>query len=275
MTIYRMRLREDLVRQMKRGRGAANGADRSGGRVTRETIFPAHTHTQPAQPTTVAHYLLAVIEELERDARAPGRRLRGRQPESARRLRDHRHRLSDFDRERTSDLLGFDGPTGNTYGSIATVDYLLESAARGRESAWSSLGRVAQDLLLWCTVEVGYLRLADGLVQSSSIMPQKRNPVALEHARSLASKRAGAARRPAARRPQHAVRRHRRHRRRPAAARGRRLPRCARAPRRCSRSWWPERRSTWRGCARAPASTGSRSPSWPTRWRGITACRSR
>ncbi len=50
-----------------------------------------------------------------------------------------------------------------------------------------------QDLLLWCTAEFGYLRLADGFVQSSSIMPQKRNPVALEHARALASKALGQA----------------------------------------------------------------------------------
>ena len=50
-----------------------------------------------------------------------------------------------------------------------------------------------QDFLLWCTAEVGYLQLADGFVQSSSIMPQKRNPVALEHARALASKALGQA----------------------------------------------------------------------------------
>ena len=50
-----------------------------------------------------------------------------------------------------------------------------------------------QDLLLWCTVEFGYLRLADGFVQASSIMPQKRNPVALEHARAIASKALGQA----------------------------------------------------------------------------------
>ena len=34
----------------------------------RDTIYGAHTHTQPAQPTTVAHYLLAIIEQLERDS---------------------------------------------------------------------------------------------------------------------------------------------------------------------------------------------------------------
>ena len=50
-----------------------------------------------------------------------------------------------------------------------------------------------QDLLLWCTMEFGYLRLGDGFVQSSSIMPQKRNPVALEHARAIGSKAVGQA----------------------------------------------------------------------------------
>jgi argininosuccinate lyase len=55
------------------------------------------------------------------------------------------------------------------------------------------LGRFVQDLLLWCTMEFQYLRLPDGFVQGSSIMPQKRNPVALEHARAIASKALGQA----------------------------------------------------------------------------------
>jgi argininosuccinate lyase len=55
----------------------------------------------------------------------------------------------------------------------------------------AGLGRFVQDLLLWCTMEFGYLRLPDGFVQSSSIMPQKRNPVALEHARAIGSKALG------------------------------------------------------------------------------------
>ncbi len=156
-----------------------------------ETVFPAHTHTQPAQPTTMAHYLLAVVEQLERDAR----RLRSayaatnRCPLGACAITGTGFPI---DRELTSDLLGFDGPTGNTYGSIATVDYLLESVSAAAVMV-TGLGRVLQDLLLWCTAEFGYLRLDDGFVQCSSIMPQKRNPVALEHARSIASKAAGQA----------------------------------------------------------------------------------
>jgi argininosuccinate lyase len=57
----------------------------------------------------------------------------------------------------------------------------------------AGVGRIVQDLLLWCTAEFGYLRLADGFVQCSSIMPQKRNPVALEHARAIGSKALGEA----------------------------------------------------------------------------------
>ena len=185
MTLYRMRLREDVLGVMAASldlrRALVDLASRHG-----HSVFPAHTHTQPAQPTTVAHYLLAVIEEMERAFVRLSAAYDGvnRNPLGACAITGTGFPIS---RERTSALLGFDGPTGNTYGSIATVDYLLESAG-ATGTLLVSLGRVTQDLLLWATAEVGYLRLPDGLVQASSIMPQKRNPVALEHTRSLASR---------------------------------------------------------------------------------------
>jgi argininosuccinate lyase len=157
----------------------------------RDAVFAAHTHTQPAQVSTVAHYLQAVIEQLERDTV----RLKAayastnQNPLGACAITGTGFPI---DRERTRQLLGFDGTTCNTYGSIATVDYLLESVS-ATAVMLVGLGRVVQDLLLWCTVELGYLRLADGFVQGSSIMPQKRNPVALEHARAIGSKAAGQA----------------------------------------------------------------------------------
>ena len=92
----------------------------------------------------------------------------------------------------TSELLGFLSPTGNTYGSIATVDYLLESTSAA-SVLLAGLGRFVQDLLLWSTSEFSYVRFGDGFVQSSSIMPQKRNPVAIEHTRAIASKALGQA----------------------------------------------------------------------------------
>jgi argininosuccinate lyase len=207
----------------------------------RDDGYPAHTHTQPAQPTTLAHYLLAVVEQLERDTERlfAAYETTNRNPLGA--LRDYRHRFSDRSRAH-GELLGFAGPTGNTYGSIATVDYLLESAGCGGD-AHHGLGRVVQDLLLWCTQDLDTCGSSDGFVQRSSIMPQKRNPVALEHARARRPRRSAHCR-TADGRPQHAVRRHRGHRRRSAAARRHGVWRC-RARR--WRSWPPPslaRRST-------------------------------
>jgi argininosuccinate lyase len=188
MTMYRLRQREFILRlsdaTVDLRKVLFDLASRHRG-----TLFAAHTHTQPAQPTTLAHYLLGVIEQLERD----GTRLQAAY-ESTNRCPLGSCAITGtgfpIDRQLTSDLLGFDGPTGNTYGSIATVDYLLESASAAAVLT-AGLGRFVQDLLLWCTVEFGYLRLAEGFVQSSTIMPQKRNPVALEHARAIGSKALG------------------------------------------------------------------------------------
>jgi argininosuccinate lyase len=190
MTMYRLRQREFVLALLDATLDLREGlielADRH-----RNTLIAALTHTQPAQPSTLAHYLLAVIEQLERDAV----RLRAafgstnRSPLGACAITGTGFPI---DRQLTSDLLGFDGPTGNTYGSIATVDYLLESVSASAVLL-TGLGRFVQDLLLWSTMEFGYLRLADGFVQASSIMPQKRNPVALEHARAIGSKAVGQA----------------------------------------------------------------------------------
>ncbi|MGH9408988.1 MAG: argininosuccinate lyase, partial [Vicinamibacterales bacterium] len=190
MTMYRMRQRE-MILTITNAVLALRRVLLAQAARHRETIFAAHTHTQPAQPSTIAHYLLAVVEQLERDTV----RLRAayattnRNPLGACAITGTGFPI---DRHRTTELLGFDEPTVNTYGSIATVDYLLESVGAAAVML-AGLGRVVQDLLLWCTSEFGYLRLADGYVQCSSIMPQKRNPVALEHARSIVSKALGQA----------------------------------------------------------------------------------
>jgi argininosuccinate lyase len=190
MTMYRMRQRELILGLLAATfalrRSLLDLADRH-----RTTVFAVHTHTQPAQPTTVAHYLLAVVEQLERD----GSRLQ------AAYARTNVNPLGacaitgtgfPIDRRLTSELLGFCGPTGNTYGSIATVDYLLESTSAAAVLL-AGHGRFVQDLLLWGTAEFNYVRFGDGFVQGSSIMPQKRNPVAIEHARAIGSKALGQA----------------------------------------------------------------------------------
>jgi argininosuccinate lyase len=190
MTMYRMRQREFIASLGEATLDLRQALVALAERHT-ETIYGAHTHTQPAQPTTIAHYLLAIIEQLERDTVRLGAAFESTNlnPLGACAITGTGFPI---DRRRTSDLLGFNGPTGNTYGSIATVDYLLESVS-ATSVLIVGLGRVTQDLLLWCTMEFGYLRLSDGFVQGSSIMPQKRNPVALEHARAIGSKAVGQA----------------------------------------------------------------------------------
>ena len=190
MTMYRMRQRELILGLMTASfelrRSLLDVAEKH-----RETVLAVHTHTQRAQPSTIAHYLLAVIEQLERDAV----RLKGAFD------RTNRNPLGacaitgtgfPIDRHLTSDLLGFCGPTGNTYGSIATVDYMLEGTTAA-SVLLIGVGRFVQDLLLWGSAEFGYVRFGDGYVQCSSIMPQKRNPVAVEHARAIGSKALGQA----------------------------------------------------------------------------------
>ena len=185
LTLYRMRLRQEVlriteetaaVRQVLLGLAAAHT----------ETLMPAHTHTQPAQPTTLAHYLLGAIEFLGRDLQ----RLRAafatvnRNPLGACAITTTGFPI---DRDYTAQLLGFDGLQENSYGAIAAIDYLCETAG-AIAVLMVNLGKLVQDLLLWCMEEFRFLRLSDAYVQSSSIMPQKRNPVGLEHTRILASK---------------------------------------------------------------------------------------
>ncbi len=152
----------------------------------RAALIPAYTHNQPAQPTTLGHYLMAFIEILERDSErliaAYGRV--NRSPLGACAITTTGFPI---DRHFTGQLLGFEGLQVNSYGAIAAIDYLTESCS-ALAVCMINLGRFAQDLLLWSTAEFGYLRLSDAYVQISSIMPQKRNPVPLEHVRILASR---------------------------------------------------------------------------------------
>lgn len=190
ITQYRMCLRSgilDIVRGVSAARRALIGMAR--GHVS--TLMPAYTHTQPAQPITLAHYLLAVVELMGRDER----RLQAayatvnRCPMGACAISTTGFPI---DREFTATLLGFEGLQLNSYGAVAATDYLTETAG-AIMTAMLNLGRVTQDFLLWCTAEFGYLRLSDAWVQISSIMPQKRNPVPFEHVRVLASKALGQA----------------------------------------------------------------------------------
>lgn len=150
-----------------------------------DTVMPAYTHTQPAQPTTFAHYLLAFYDGLERSFRRCLNAWHNinRSPIGAAAITTTGFPIN---RERMCDLLGFDALVENSYDSIAGVDYMTEAAA-SLMILGTDLSRFLKDTLDFCTYEYNYFRLADPYVQISSIMPQKRNPSSLEHARPIAS----------------------------------------------------------------------------------------
>ena len=152
----------------------------------RSAVMPAYTHNQPAQPTTLGHFLMAFVEILERDTErvvACYSRV-NRSPLGACAITTTGFPI---DRDMTAQALGFRGLVTNSYGAIASIDYVAETCSV-IATAMVSMGRFVQEMLLWSTAEFGYLRLSEGYVQISSIMPQKRNPVPLEHCRILASR---------------------------------------------------------------------------------------
>lgn len=155
------------------------------------TLIVAYTHGQPAQPTTFGHYLAAYIEILTGDIErlAAARAIVDRSSMGAGAITTTGFAL---DRERMAELMGFAAIRRNSYGCIAAVDYITAPYSALRLSMLH-LGRIVQDFQFWSSFEVGQLHVPDGFVQISSIMPQKRNPVPIEHARLLASLAAGRA----------------------------------------------------------------------------------
>ena len=150
-----------------------------------ETIMIGYTHTQQAQPTTFAHYLKAVINQLTRDFKRMQHAYDtiNKSSMGAAALTTTGFPIS---RERMQELLAFDGIIENAWDAVAGADYIAEAASTVQLAALN-LGRTSQDFLLWATQEFNAFRLASPYVQISSIMPQKRNPVSIEHTRSLLS----------------------------------------------------------------------------------------
>ena len=143
-----------------------------------DSAMPGFTHMQIAQPVTLGHHLLAYVEMLGRDRS---------------RLIDGRKRMNEcvlgaaalagtsfpIDRHMTAKALGFDRPSANSLDSVADRDYVLEYLSTLSITS-VHLSRLAEEYVLWCSVQFGYARLGDSFSTGSSIMPQKRNPDAAE-----------------------------------------------------------------------------------------------
>ena len=166
---------------------AAALVDRAEGHTA--TVMPGFTHTQPAQPVTFAHWLLAHFWPLTRDhARlADCARRASECPLGSGALAGNPYPI---DREALARALGFARASPNSMDAVSDRDfvaeYLFAAALLGVH-----LSRLAEDLILYSTPAYGFLRVGEPYTTGSSLMPQKRNPDALEIARGKAARLLG------------------------------------------------------------------------------------
>lgn len=160
-----------------------------------DVLIPGYTHLQRAQPVSLAHHLLAYVEMLDRDA--------GRFAI----VREHANicplgsgaiagTTLSIDREFTARALGFVDAKGrprltsNSMDAVSDRDTFIEFAA-ACALAGVHLSRLAEDLILWSSAEFHFVDLPDAFCTGSSLMPQKKNPDAMELLRGKAGRLQG------------------------------------------------------------------------------------
>jgi argininosuccinate lyase len=172
----------DMIREMNLLRGEISKI----GQQHTETLMPGYTHVQHAQPTTLGHFFACVAEALETDCA---------------RIKNAFERVNmcpagyssawgttyPTDRRRISGLLGFEAPIDNTRYAMLSFDRGIETLAALAMLA-ININRLTDDLYFWCTYEFNMADIADEFASTSYIMPQKKNPYALEEYPSLSNR---------------------------------------------------------------------------------------
>ncbi|MCK9495503.1 MAG: argininosuccinate lyase [Dehalococcoidia bacterium] len=155
-----------------------------------DTVMPGHTGSQHAQPTTFGHQLLAWVAALDRQFEGIAQAFArvNRSPAGAAILTGSSFAVN---RQRTADLMGFEGVLRNTLDAIQGHDDELDALSVA-VSVNVCLARWANDINFWSTSESGYLRVPDRFCGTSSIMAQKRNPAMLPAMRTAAAEALGA-----------------------------------------------------------------------------------
>ena len=154
------------------------------------SVMPGYTHTQHAQPITLGYYLVSAADLVGRDFRrlAAALRCADRCPLGSGALSTTGFPIS---RETTRDLLGFADLVEVAYDGVSSRDDVHEAAA-ALAVMMTGLSRVGTDLQLWNTMEFGFIEFDDTYSSVSSIMPQKKNPAAMEHLKAVAAMATGA-----------------------------------------------------------------------------------
>lgn len=143
-----------------------------------DAVMPGYTHLQRAQPVLFGHWCLAYVEMFERDIS---------------RLEDALKRADTcplgtgalagtaypMDRVKLAQSLGFASPTLNSLDTVSDRDHVVEICSDASISMMH-LSRMAEDLIFFNSGEAGFIELDDEVTSGSSLMPQKKNPDALE-----------------------------------------------------------------------------------------------
>ncbi|MBK6722935.1 MAG: argininosuccinate lyase [Acidobacteria bacterium] len=143
-----------------------------------DAVLPGYTHLQRAQPVMFAHWCLAYFEMLKRDRE---------------RLADAFERVNimplgsgalagtgfPIDREAVAAELGFASVSANSLDAVSDRDFAIEFTSVC-SLVMVHLSRLAEDLIIYCSTEFGFITLSDAVSSGSSLMPQKKNPDALE-----------------------------------------------------------------------------------------------
>lgn len=138
-----------------------------------ETIMPSYTHLQRAQPAVLGHHLMAYVFMLSRDVE---------------RMNDAMKRLNisplgscalagttfDTDRFMTAELCGFSAPCMNSMDGVSDRDFCIEYLS-AFATEMMHLSRLAEETIIWSSLEFRVVTLDDSFTTGSSIMPQKKN----------------------------------------------------------------------------------------------------
>ena len=139
-----------------------------------ETVMPGYTHLQHAQPISFAHHLLAYYHMFSRDSQRLAFNLQHTDlsPLGAAALAGTTFPIN---RERTAELMGFEGIYHNSLDAVSDRDFILEFLSNS-SILIMHLSRFCEELINWCSYEYGFVSLSDTFSTGSSIMPQKKNP---------------------------------------------------------------------------------------------------
>jgi argininosuccinate lyase len=187
-TDVRLFLMEALL-EMDAALAGAQGAMVRQAEAHLDVLMPGYTHVQPAQPVRFSHWLMSFFWMLQRD--------RERLADAARRVRRCplgagalAGNVYGIDREALARDLGFDGITENSMDAVSDRDMIMETLSWGA-IVGTHLSRLAEDLIIWSSVEYGFVRLDERYTTGSSIMPQKRNPDSMELVRGKTGRLVG------------------------------------------------------------------------------------